>query len=109
MTVKERAQNIQDLVDELQTDISELDTQFSYYYVLIHNLCACPSEIRIFRRVNEKENIWIATLEINFMDPYYHNNMNSSQIDSEIVYLKENNSPKEQIEELVKLKEFFGI
>ena len=111
MNVKERIAGIQNSIDELQSDISELDQSFHYYNVLIHDLCANPMEIRIFRRYGIDVPKLIKTLFVNILDQYTgaSNDLVNDALVDEFDYLKGIAAPKQQFDELQKIKNFLGV
>lgn len=108
---KDRVEFIRYSIDCLQNDISEMDQSFQYYNVLIPNLCVNPIEIRVFRKMKDSEPLLIETIYIDLLDWYSEitNNLNSDTFKSEIENLKMNNAPLQQITELKKISEKFGI
>lgn len=111
MNVKERVAGIQNLIDELQSDISELDQSFHYYNVLIHNLCVNPMEIRVFCRYGIDEPKLIQTLFVNMLDQYTEvgNDLVKDALGAEFDYLGTISAPKQQLDELQKIKIFLGV
>ena len=108
MSIKERVSRIQETIDELQSDIFQLDENLNYYNALIVDQCINPMEVRLFRKDEILGSILVATLYVNFMDQYVES-MNPSQLNDEVNYLRENNAPEEQVSELVKLRDFYGV
>lgn len=108
MSIKERVSRIQETIDELQSDIFQLDENLTYYNSLIVDQCINPMEVRLFRKDEILGSILVATLYVNFMDQYV-DQMDPAQLHDEFKNLRESNASLEQIKELTKLREFFGV
>jgi hypothetical protein len=108
---KDRVEFIRYTIDCLQNDIYEMDKNFQYYNVLIHNLCVNPMEIRVFRKVDNSEPLLIETIYIDLLDWYSEitNNLGTDTLKKEVEYLKMSNAPLQQVSELRIILEKFGI
>jgi hypothetical protein len=88
--------------------IAELDSGYRFYSIHIPSMSDNPMEIKFFRKVNGSDPIHFATQIINFLDLYFTSRC-AEQIDNEVTYLKDNDAPKEQLDELLKIRKLFSV
>jgi hypothetical protein len=108
MTIKERFEQIQKLADQLQTDINSLDQGFKYYNIMIFDFSENPMTIFILNKDESRENASCAQFQVDLLDLYYTSRF-KEQLDVENERLITTNAPNEQISELNKIRELFGI
>jgi hypothetical protein len=108
MSVRERVLKIQNTIDDLQSEIFQLDENLNYYNILIVDQCINPMEVRLFRKDEKSGSILVASIYVNFMDEYVEQ-MDPTQLNEELSCLGKTNASMEQVRELSKLRKFFGI
>lgn len=109
MNIKERVKTIQDTIDQMQADISEFDLDFKYYKILIHDLCANPMEIRLFRCQDDRSYKLVNSTFVNLLDCYSEENLKDGFFEAELDYLKKSGLPNGPVGELNKIKKLFGL
>lgn len=109
-TIIEKAKNILKLIDDFQWQINDLDAKYNlkHYNIMCYDFSEDPMNISIFK--HDENNVPVATLKINFTDLLYTNPF-VSDLDNELKKLQQENTnaSQEQIDELKKIREIFGV
>lgn len=110
MTIKEKVENILKLIDEFQWEINDLDAkhELKYYNIMCYDFSEDPMNISILK--HDENDAHVATLKINFTDLLYTNQF-VEELEVELTRLQQENkkTSNEQIAELIRIREIFGV
>lgn len=108
MTIKQRIERLQQMTHQLQWDINSLDEGFSYYNIMIYDFSENPMTIFVLAKDSTLENAMIASQKVDLLDLFYPSQF-ISELENEFDRLRKINAPKEQFDELKKIREIFGV
>ena len=108
MTIKQRIEQIQKMVDQLQWDINSLDEGMKYYNIIIYDFSENPMTIFVLAKDPSMENAMVASQKVDFLDLFYPSKF-ISELENEFERLKKINAPQKQFDELKKIREIFGV
>jgi hypothetical protein len=108
MNVKERIEQIQKMIDQLQWDINSMTNGFRYYDLMIYNFSENPLSVFVLKKDINSENAACAQWKIDLLDLCYISHF-QNELNLEIGKIKTENAPQEQIDEFLKIREMLGV
>ena len=109
MSIKSEAAEIQQIIDKYQWKVVEMDEDLNYYFIYVPDMTCNPMVVKLLRRrVPESEEI-VGQLEIDLLDILLPSKKFEDSVEAERQRLINTNAPKEQVDELMQVKDMFGI
>ena len=108
MNIKKEVEKIQKAIDKLQWQITDLDADYKYYYVLIPDMSESPIRVQLIRKNNIRDSEIAYTFEFNVFDIYVSRSVPEG-FDLEEEFLIKTKAPQAQLAELKEIRKIFGV
>jgi hypothetical protein len=112
MNVREKTEQIQKLVSELQDFINEIDCKkelnIKHYNIMCYDLTVNPMKVFVTAKNIERDNCLVTTITLDFFDIFMCNKV-VDEFEKELDYLRKTNANQAWIDELLRIRSVFGI
>jgi hypothetical protein len=109
MNLKETIDKILEKIDDFQFSINDLDTIHSlhFYNIICLDMTCNPMEINLLVKDKSRDPL-VLVYSIDFFDLNFTSKVVSG-FEKELNYLVDSNSSQDQIEELLRIRQIFGV
>ena len=108
MNIRKRAEEIQRLVDIFQDEVNMLDEKFKlrHFNIFCYDFSQDPMQIHLLKHT--ENDALVSTLKISFTDLFYCNQF-VEDLEDYLETLKKQKAPADMIQELILIREIFGV